>query len=84
MLNRIDTIFLKLGGSLITDKTQVETVRADVLTRLAAEIAQARRENTALRLVLGHGSGSFGHVAAARRGTRQGVADAEDWRFPGG
>ena len=74
------TIFLKLGGSLITDKTQVETVRADVLTRLAEEIAEARRENPTLRLVLGHGSGSFGHVAAARRGTRQGVADAADWR----
>lgn len=76
----METIFLKLGGSLITDKTQVETVRADVLARLAAEIAQARRENPALRLVLGHGSGSFGHVAGAKHGTRQGVRDAAGWR----
>ncbi len=76
----MDTIFLKLGGSLITDKTQVETVRADVLVRLAEEIAQARRENLALRLVLGHGSGSFGHVAGAKHGTRQGVQDAAGWR----
>lgn len=76
----MDTIFLKLGGSLITDKTQIETIRADVLSRLAAEIAQAWQENPTLRLVLGHGSGSFGHVAAAKRGTRQGVADAEDWQ----
>lgn len=76
----METLFLKLGGSLITDKTKVEAVRVDVLTRLAAEIAQARRANPALRLVLGHGSGSFGHVAAARRGTRQGVADVADWR----
>jgi isopentenyl phosphate kinase len=76
----MDTIFLKLGGSLITDKTQVETVREEVLARLAAEIAQARRANPALRLVLGHGSGSFGHVAGARYGTRQGVTDAAGWR----
>ena len=76
----MNTIFLKLGGSLITDKTQVETVREDVLVRLAAEIAQARRENPALRLMLGHGSGSFGHVAGARHGTRQGVQDAAGWR----
>ncbi|WP_420631957.1 isopentenyl phosphate kinase [Candidatus Leptofilum sp.] len=76
----METLFLKLGGSLITDKTQIETIRADVLTRLAAEIAQARRENSALRLVLGHGSGSFGHVAAAKRSTRQGVSDEADWR----
>ncbi|WP_420643794.1 isopentenyl phosphate kinase [Candidatus Leptofilum sp.] len=76
----METIFLKLGGSLITDKTKVETVRADVLARLATEIAQARRESPTMQLVLGHGSGSFGHMAAAKRSTRQGVADAEDWR----
>jgi len=75
----MNTLFLKLGGSLITDKTKVERVRHDVLTRLVDEIAQARRENPALRLVLGQGSGSFGHVAAAKYGTRQGVADAAGW-----
>ena len=76
----MDTIFLKLGGSLITDKTKVERVRHDVLTRLVEEIALARRENPALRLVLGQGSGSFGHVAAARHGTRHGVRDAAGWQ----
>lgn len=75
-----DTLFLKLGGSLITDKTKVERVRHDVLIRLADEIAQVRRENPGLKLVLGQGSGSFGHVAAAKYGTRQGVRDAAGWR----
>ncbi|VAW33434.1 Isopentenyl phosphate kinase [hydrothermal vent metagenome] len=77
---KMDTIFLKLGGSLITDKTEAESVRRDVLTRLAAEIAEARRKNGSLRLLLGHGSGSFGHVAAAKHGTRQGVATPAGWR----
>lgn len=72
-------IFLKLGGSLITDKTGVEAVREDVLQRVVAEIAAARRENAELRLVVGHGGGSFGHVAAAKSGTRQGVSTAEQW-----
>ncbi len=72
-------IFLKLGGSLITDKTQAETVREDVLARLAHEIARARQEQPHLQLVLGHGSGSFGHVAGAKHGTRQGVATAAQW-----
>lgn len=76
----MDTLFLKLGGSLITDKTKVERVRHDVLLRLVEEIAQARREDPALRLVLGQGSGSFGHVAAAKYDTRHGVADAVGWR----
>ena len=74
------TIFLKLGGSLITDKTGVDAVRPQVLARLAAEIQRVREERPDLRLVIGHGSGSYGHVAAARHGTRQGVFSAEQWR----
>ena len=73
-------IFLKLGGSLITDKTGVEVVCQDVLARLAAEIARARAARPGLQLLLGHGSGSFGHVAAAKYGTRAGVQTAEQWR----
>jgi isopentenyl phosphate kinase len=72
-------IFLKLGGSLITDKTGVEVVRSNVLARLAAEIARARAAKPDLQLLLGHGSGSFGHVAAAKYGTRSGVQSAEQW-----
>lgn len=72
-------IFLKLGGSLITDKTGVEVVRPDVLARLADEIAQARAEHPGLRLLVGHGGGSFGHVAAAKYGTRRGVETAVQW-----
>jgi isopentenyl phosphate kinase len=30
--------------------------------------------------VLGHGSGSFGHVAAKKHGTRQGVIDRSGWQ----
>lgn len=72
-------IFLKLGGSLLTDKTQPETLRSDVMDRVAGEIANACRFKPDLRLVLGHGSGSFGHVAAARHGTRRGVVGREQW-----
>jgi isopentenyl phosphate kinase len=71
--------FLKLGGSLITDKDQPRTPRVDVLARLAGEIAAARDKNPGLPLILGHGSGSFGHVAARRHGTRQGVQSAAQW-----
>src|SRR5690606_3643969 len=72
-------IFLKLGGSLITDKTAEEQLRPDVLARLAEEIATARAVQPDLRLVVGHGSGSFGHVAAARYDTRAGVRGPEAW-----
>ena len=79
VLVMVDVVFLKLGGSLITDKTGVEAVRPAVLARLAREIEEARRARPGLPLLLGHGSGSFGHVAAARHHTRQGVETAEQW-----
>lgn len=74
-----DLVFLKLGGSLITDKTQPHTPRLEVLTRLAGEIAAVWNEKGGLHLVLGHGSGSFGHIPGKLYGTRQGVHTPEQW-----
>lgn len=71
--------FLKLGGSLITEKDRPRTARLEMLERLAEEIATARQRLPDLQLVLGHGSGSFGHVPARRYGTRQGVRTAQEW-----
>jgi isopentenyl phosphate kinase len=75
-----DLLFLKLGGSLITDKTGVELVRPEVLARLAEELAAVLTQRPEQRLLLGHGSGSFGHVPAARYGTRDGVEGRREWR----
>lgn len=72
-------IFLKLGGSLITEKTTPHTHRPEVLARMAQEIAAAREQDPGLRLVVGHGSGSFGHVPAQKYATRQGVRSPLDW-----
>ena len=71
--------FLKLGGSLITDKNVARTARTDTLHRLADEIADALKLRTDLQLVIGHGSGSFGHIPASKYGTRQGVDSAQKW-----
>jgi isopentenyl phosphate kinase len=75
-----ELVFLKLGGSLLTDKTRPRALRGDVLQRLAAEIAAALAETPGLRLVIGHGSGSFGHVTARQHGTRDGVRSPAEWR----
>ncbi len=71
---------LKLGGSLITYKSRPHTPRLDVLARLAQEIAQSHRRMPDLQLIIGHGSGSFGHVVGERYGTRLGVHTPEEWR----
>ncbi len=72
--------FLKLGGSLITDKHQPLTARPEVIKRLAAEIAAGLASQPGLQLVLGHGSGSFGHTPAKEHNTRNGVDTPEGWR----
>lgn len=66
---------LKLGGSLITDKSGVRSLRRGRLERIAAEIASALARG-APALVIGHGSGSFGHVEAARSGVGEGTGAA--------
>jgi isopentenyl phosphate kinase len=72
-------VFLKLGGSLITDKSSIEEARPEVIARLCGEIAQARRARRDLSLVIGHGSGSFGHTVAKKYGTRSGVQGEAAW-----
>jgi isopentenyl phosphate kinase len=67
-----ELVFLKLGGSLITDKTQPFTPRLDIIEDVALQISTALQSQPNLRLVLGHGSGSFGHVAASEYRTRDG------------
>jgi isopentenyl phosphate kinase len=72
--------FLKLGGSLITNKNQAHTLRPHTLARLADEIAAAQANDLSLKFVLGHGSGSFGHIVAKKYGTRLGVHSKREWQ----
>ncbi|WKZ42088.1 MAG: isopentenyl phosphate kinase [Anaerolineales bacterium] len=74
-----EIVLLKLGGSLITDKDKPFTPRLDKLADLALEIKTVLDSNPNLLLILGHGSGSFGHVAAKKHGTREGVRTREQW-----
>ncbi len=71
-----DVVLVKLGGSLITDKRGDCTPRLPVIERLAREIAAAQPRMRE-RIVLGHGSGSFGHAAAARHGVGSGPLDRQ-------
>lgn len=77
---RPEVVLVKLGGSLLTDKEQPRTAHLEVIHRLAAELAAARRE-IPQRIVLGHGSGSFGHERAARYALAGGLRNAE--QLPG-
>ena len=75
-----ELVFVKLGGSVITVKTEPETARLDVIDRLASEVARSIDARPGLRLVLGHGSGSYGHFPGQKYDTRHGVHSELEWR----
>jgi isopentenyl phosphate kinase len=56
-------ILVKLGGSLITDKSVPFSYRGNVVSSLGGEIASSRK-----RVVIVHGGGSFGHTVAKKYG----------------
>jgi isopentenyl phosphate kinase len=63
--------FIKLGGSVITDKTKPFTARPEIIRNLAREVKIACSKG--YRLVIAHGSGSFGHTSAAKYQTANGL-----------
>jgi isopentenyl phosphate kinase len=71
--------FVKLGGSVITDKTGQALPELATIRQLAAELRAACVAAPQLAIILGHGSGSFGHTYAARYGIQRGIAQDGDW-----
>lgn len=67
-----ELILIKLGGSLITDKNKPYTARPEVIRRIAIEIREALDEKD-IRLIVGHGGGSFPHQSAAKYETHKGL-----------
>ncbi len=61
-------ILVKLGGSVITDKSRLRTFRRGACERLARELAPAARDG----LAVVHGAGSFGHIVAKRHALHKG------------
>lgn len=66
-------IFVKLGGSLITDKEKPFTAKIDVIKNLAKQISQALKKNSQLRLVIGNGGGSYPHYPALKYKIKEGI-----------
>lgn len=66
-------ILIKLGGSLITDKNSAFYAKKKVISRLAHEIKDSLSDK--FDLIIGHGSGSFGHVVASKYQTQDGIVN---------
>lgn len=63
-------IVIKLGGSVITDKSSYRTFRKSVVSRLCKEIKASGKD-----VVVVHGAGSFGHILAKENALNDGFKD---------
>lgn len=73
------TTLIKLGGSLITDKQRARTYRQDITRTIAAQIKTIWEDEPGSPLIIGHGSGSYGHFEARTHRTMAGVSSPEEW-----
>ncbi len=71
--------FIKFGGSAITNKSGHEEVDMHVIRTLSEELRDVLMAHPEQHLVLGHGSGSFGHVYAAQYHIHEGLQPDDDW-----
>lgn len=65
-------ILIKIGGSLITDKNKPFSLNQTNLDIITEEIAYLFKQDK-FKIILGHGSGSFGHSVASKYQTQNGV-----------
>ncbi|MCJ7571644.1 MAG: isopentenyl phosphate kinase [Candidatus Thermoplasmatota archaeon] len=65
-------IILKLGGSVITDKTKEYTFKTETMDKLAQNIKKANKQT-----IIVHGAGSFGHILAKKYELNQGYKRLE-------
>ncbi len=66
---------MKLGGSLLTDKTQPYSLRVDVLRAVSAEIKACMDQSLVQKLVIVHGVGSYGHPPVIQYKLHKGFID---------
>jgi len=72
-------VIVKIGGSFITDKNRTDSLKEDRVRRLAREINSAL-ETGEIRLLLAHGAGSYGHIAAKQYQAQQGRHPEFGWQ----
>jgi isopentenyl phosphate kinase len=70
-LSQARPTILKIGGSVITDKSTELGVQMDVISRIADDLQEANIQN----LIIVHGGGSFGHPVAQKHAIKEGFKE---------
>jgi len=71
-------VFLKLGGSFVTDKKVRGSLSPERVRAAAAAVRRALASGP-LSVVMGHGAGSYGHILAQEYDAVQGVHAEKGW-----
>lgn len=59
-----DVVFIKLGRSIVTNINVPYSPRLAVIRQFAEELARVMKAKPQMKIIIGHGSGSFGRTAA--------------------
>ena len=59
-----NVIFIKLGRSVVTNIDVPYSARLPIIQQFAEELARVMKEKPHLKIIIGHGSGSYGRTAA--------------------
>ncbi|MCS7096564.1 MAG: isopentenyl phosphate kinase [Candidatus Bathyarchaeota archaeon] len=70
-MSKAKPVILKIGGSVLTNKTVELEARMDMISGIADQILEANPKN----LVIVHGGGSFGHPTAQKYAIKEGFKD---------
>lgn len=65
---------IKLGGSVVTNKSRLRSFAAKSTERLVTEISQYLSNGSNRRAIVVHGGGSFGHIIAKKYSIREGFS----------
>lgn len=72
-----DTIVIKLGGSLLTDKSTPYKLKDNILRAVAEEIKECIELNLIKSLVIVHGVGSYGHPPVIKYNLHKGFKNKD-------
>ncbi len=73
------TYFVKLGGSIITDTSKPYTARVPLISKLLNKIKKVEGRNS-IKVIVGHGGGSFPHVPAHKYRVNEGLVNRLSWK----
>ncbi len=71
-----ELVLIKLGGSVITDKSRDYCAREKNISGLVKEIGSVLK-GAGVKVIVGHGAGSFAHIPAKKYKTKEGIVNKD-------